>query len=67
MKISYPHQVELINASKFGIEHVEMTIEKLKAECPDAFHTASTLVKRRFHHQPTSDTPCRGFVADRDS
>ena len=67
MKISYPHQVELINASKFGIEHIEMTIEKLKAECPDAFHTDSTLVKRRFHHRPASDTPCRGFVADRDS
>ena len=67
MKISYPHQVELINASKFGIEHVEMMIEKLKVECPDAFHTDSTLVKRRFHHKPTSDTPCGGFVADRDS
>jgi hypothetical protein len=67
MKISYPHQLELINASKFGIEHIEMMIEKLKTECPDAFHTDSTLAKRRFHHKPTSDTPCRGFVTDRDS
>jgi len=67
MKISYPHQIELINASKFGIEHIDMTIENLKAECPEAFHTDCTLVKRRFHHKPTSDTPCRGFVADRDS
>lgn len=67
MKISYPHQVELINASKFGIEHIEMTIEKLKAECPDAFHTDSTLVKRKFHHKPTSETPCRDFVTERVS
>ena len=65
MKISHPNQIELINASKMGIEHIEMTIERLKAECPDAFHTESTLVKRRFHHKPTTDTPCRGFVADR--
>ena len=67
MKISYPHKVELINASKIGIEHVDMAIEKLKAECPDAFHTASTLVKRVFHHKVTCDAACRGFVADRDS
>lgn len=65
--ISYPYRTELINASKIGIEHIDMTIEKLKAECPDAFHTDSTLGKRRFHHKPTTDTPCRGFVADRDS
>jgi hypothetical protein len=67
MKISYPHKIELINASKIGIEHVEMAIEKLKAECPDAFHTDSTLGKRRFHHKPASDAPCGGFVADLDS
>jgi len=65
--ISYPHQIELINASKIGIEHIDMTIEKFKAECPDVFHTDSTLGERRFHHKPTTDTPCRGFVADRDS
>jgi hypothetical protein len=57
----------LNNASKFGIEHIDMTIMKLKAECPDAFHTSGTLGKRRFHHRPTSDAPCCGFVADRDS
>jgi hypothetical protein len=67
MKISYPHKVELMNASKIGIEHVEMAIEKLKAECPDAFHTDSTLRNRRFHHKPVSDTPCGGFAADLDS
>ena len=67
MKISHPYQIELINASKIGIEHVEMIIEKLKAECPDAFHTDSTLETRRFHHKPTTETPCRGFVADRHS
>lgn len=67
MKISHPYQIGLINASKIRIEHVEMIIEKLKAECPDAFHTDSTLGKRRFHHKPASDTPCGGFVADLDS
>jgi hypothetical protein len=67
MKISYPNQIELMNASKIGIEHIEMTIEKLKAEYPDAFHTDNTLGTRRFHHKPTTETPCRGFVADRDS
>jgi len=67
MKLSYPHQLELINALKIGIEHIDLTIKKLKAECPDAFHTDSTLGKRRFHHKPITETPCRGFAADRDS
>jgi hypothetical protein len=67
MMISYPHRIELINASTIGIEHVELAIERLKVECPDAFHTDNTLGTRRFHHKPASETPYGGFAADRDA
>jgi hypothetical protein len=58
----------LFNTSKLGIEQVDMMIVQLKAKCPDAFHKECTLIKRRFHRRPASDTPLRDFgAADRNS
>lgn len=65
MKLNQTQKVELIKASKAGIEQVNMTIQRLKVECPDAFHNDMTLNRRRFHHKPSSDTPCGGFISDR--
>lgn len=62
MKLNQDQKRELINSAKFGVEFIDMTIKKLKVECPAAFHTSKTLAKRRFHHKPATETPCRDFV-----
>ncbi|MGA7782394.1 MAG: hypothetical protein WCA85_32410 [Paraburkholderia sp.] len=67
MKLNQSQKRELINSAKIGIEYVDMTIRKLKVECPDAFHTDSTLVKRKFQHRPNTETPCRNFLGDLNS
>ncbi|WP_322013217.1 hypothetical protein [Paraburkholderia sp. J12] len=61
MKLNQTQQRELIESARFGIEFVDLTIQKLKLECPDAFHTDRTLRKRRFQHKPASPTPCQHY------
>jgi hypothetical protein len=67
VKLNQSQKRELINSAKVGVEYVDMTIRKLKVECPDAFHTDNTLMKRKFHHRPTTQTPCRNFLGDQAS
>jgi hypothetical protein len=59
MALSQAQRRELIESAKVGIEFIDTTIERLKLECPEAFHTDKTLLKRRFHHKPATPTLCR--------
>ncbi|WP_322046459.1 hypothetical protein [Paraburkholderia sp. J67] len=65
MTLNYDQKRALILASKHGIDYLDTMIHHLKAESPEAFHTERTLRKRRFHHQPATDTPHRSFVVHR--
>lgn len=64
MTLNYAQKRELIESAKIGIECVDITIAKLRSECPDAFHTDKTLGKRCFHHKPASPTLCREVPAE---
>lgn len=59
MKLNPLQRKTLIDASKAGVEFLDATITQLKAESPEAFHTARTLARRRFHHKPATAIRCR--------
>jgi hypothetical protein len=60
-------RADLIDAARRGVSGINRTIQKLKRECPQAFHTDDTLASRIFYHRPPEHTPCRGFVDGRMS
>jgi chemotaxis response regulator CheB len=62
MKLTAIQQADLIGASNGGVDRIDAVIQKLKEECPNAFHTNTTLATRVFVHRPAAETPCRGFV-----
>jgi hypothetical protein len=62
MKLTAAQQADLISASAEGGDSIDAVIRKLKQECPNAFHTSTTLPTRIFFHRPGAETPCRGFV-----
>ncbi|MCP2091155.1 UNVERIFIED_ORG: hypothetical protein J2Y81_007242 [Paraburkholderia sediminicola] len=49
------------------MSEINRTIQRLKKECPQAFHTKETLASRMFYHRPPEHTPCGGFVDGRMS
>ena len=62
MKLNAVQQADLIIASNAGVDRIDAVVEKLKRECPAAFHTDTTLPTRVFFHRPAKEMPCRGFV-----
>src|SRR5580698_1385965 len=65
MQLTAVQQADLISASNAGVDKVDAVIQKLKRECPNAFHTDNTLPTRVFFHRPADETPCVGFVRGR--
>ncbi|HZZ11747.1 MAG TPA: hypothetical protein VFE79_13750 [Paraburkholderia sp.] len=55
-------QADLIHASHGGVDNIDATVQKLKDESPNAFHTNTTLLTRVFFHKPAGETPFRSFV-----
>ena len=62
MQLNAFQQAALITAANEGVDTIDAAIEKLKQECPTAFHTDTTLPTRVFFHRPAEEMPCRGFV-----
>jgi chemotaxis response regulator CheB len=62
MKLNAIQQADLITASDGGVDSIDAVIQKLKQECPTAFHTHTTLLTRVFFHRPAGETPYRSFV-----
>jgi hypothetical protein len=52
----------MLDATCRGISEINRTLQRLKKECPPAFHTKDTLAARMFYHRPPEHTPCNGFV-----
>jgi len=46
MQLTAVQQADLISASNAGVDKVDAVIQKLKRECPNAFHTDNTLPTR---------------------
>ena len=61
MKLSSIQKADLISASNAGVDTIDAVIQRLKQECPNAFHTANTLPNRVFFHRPAEETPCSGY------
>jgi hypothetical protein len=55
-------RASLIDATSLGIREINRTIQRLKKECPQAFHAKDTLASRMFYHRPPEHTPCGGYV-----
>lgn len=62
MKLNANQQADLITAADSGVESIDAMVERLKQECPTAFHTNSTLLTRVFFHRPAGETPYRSFI-----
>ena len=65
MMLDLFQRANLIDATSRGISEINRTIQRLKKECPQAFHTKETLASRMFYHRPPEHTPCGGFVDGR--
>lgn len=62
MKLNANQQADLISAADSGVDSIDAMVERLKQECPTAFHTSSTLLTRVFFHRPAGETPYRSFI-----
>ena len=62
MKLTANQQANLVTAANGGVDSIDATIQKLRQECPTAFHTSSTLLTRVFFHRPAGETPYRSFI-----
>jgi hypothetical protein len=62
MKLNALQQADLITAAARGVDGIDEVIQKLKQECPTAFHTNTSLLTRVFFHRPAGEAPHRSFV-----
>ena len=62
MKLTANQQANLITAANGGVDSIDSIVQKLRQECPTAFHTNQSLLTRVFFHRPAGETPYRSFV-----